>query len=339
MTAFAPGRLNLIGEHTDYNGGLALPVAITAGVRASALAVSGSRTIVADALDLGESDSFELDDRRPSEGWRTFLRGAVAELQADGYQLVGTRLTITGDVPSGSGLSSSAALAVALCLALVGAAGGVVEDRIALARLCSRVENRWVGARTGLLDQLASLCAQPEHALRIDFRTLELSAVRLRLDGYSLVCLDSGERHSIAGSGYNTRREECARAAELLGVQFLSDASLAGSAALPPPLDRRARHVLTENGRVDDAVAALRGGDMQALGALLDESHASLRDDFEVSTDAVEATVARMRSAGSLGTRLVGGGFGGSVLALMPGDLAIPEGAMTITPGAPARLL
>ncbi len=340
ITAFAPGRVNLIGEHTDYNDGLALPFAITAGVTVRAEPLAG-QWVEAHAADLGEDDAFDLGDPPPAEGWRAFVRGAVAELARDGRALRGARLRISGEVPRGGGLSSSAALEIALCLALLAVAGLPEGDRVALARLCSRIENDWVGAETGLLDQLASLCAEPGHALRIDFASTELRPVPLRLPGARLVALDSGAGHALADpdSGYRARRAECARACVRLGVATLRQAESAAAATLPAPLDRRVHHVITENARVEAAIAALQDGDMPALGALLDASHASLRDDYEVSTDAVEAAVGRLRGAGALGARIVGGGFGGTVLGLLPAGAPAPEGATELVSGAGARLI
>jgi galactokinase len=337
VSAFAPGRVNLIGEHTDYNGGLALPFAIDAGVTVTARALASAR-IEALALDLGERDAFELADVGRASGWCAFVRGAVGELAAAGVPLRGARLAISGDLPRGAGLSSSAALEVSLALALIALAGAPAPDRLELAKLCSRIENDWVGARTGLLDQIASLFGEPHRALRIDFRSLEVSPVALELGGLRLVTLDSGERHAHASSGYNRRREECAQACELLGVATLRDATLDAAARLPAPLDRRARHVISENGRVEAAVAALEGGEVERLGALLDASHASLRDDYEVSTAAVEATVTRLRDAGAIGARIVGGGFGGHVLGLLPAAAQAPPGALEVRPGPGARL-
>ena len=178
------------------------------------------------------------------------------------------RVEISGDVPRGGGLSSSAALEVALTLALIALAGVPEPDRIELAKICSKIENDWVGAQTGLLDQLASLLGEDDHALRIDFRSLEITQVPLELGEFKLVTLHSGERHSNAGSGYNERRRECALAAEELGVPSLRDATLEAAAALPSPLDRRAKHIITENERVDAAVAALERRDMDELGRL-----------------------------------------------------------------------
>src|SRR3954449_7572112 len=231
VRARGPGRVNLIGEHTDYNDGLALPFAIDRGVTVTAERAEGDLVRV-EARDLGERDEFPLaqpagDEEAPVEGWRAFPLGMVAELRAAGYALTGCTLTIEGDLDQGAGLSSSAALETALALALLEVAGEPEPaDRRDLARLCSRVENDWVGAETGLLDQLASLCSEPGHALRIDFRTLELRPVPLHLGDWSLITLDSGATHSHAASAYNQRREECRRACRALGIASLREASL-----------------------------------------------------------------------------------------------------------------
>jgi galactokinase len=384
--AFAPGRVNLIGEHTDYNEGLALPFAIAEGVtvraeridgasagglrrRAPAAEHAGSRRspggarIEAHAVDLGEQDEFALAEIPRAEGWRAFVRGVVAELSGAGFPLVGARLEITGELPPGAGLSSSAALEVALCLALLDlgcggielgpnrragtehdpeghtVAGRTVIDRTELARLCARVENDWVGAQTGLLDQLASLYGQADTALYIDFRTLEVEPVPLRLGGWRLAVLDSGEPHVHASSGYNERRAECARACELLGVASLREATAKAVQRLPEPLRSRAEHVIGENQRVREAVAALRADDLPALAALLNASHASLRDAYEIGTPAVEAAVERLIGAGAAGARMIGGGFGGSVLGLFAPGIAPPVGAREVRPGPGAHLL
>jgi galactokinase len=347
--AFAPGRVNLIGEHTDYNQGLALPFAIAEGVTVSAETAEpgpdGHRRICACAQDLGERDEFTLPEPGPGRGWRAFVRGTVAELTREGISLPGARIEISGDVPPGAGLASSAALEVSLCLALLALAAGrasgerTLLDRVAIARLCARVEGDWAGARTGLLDQLASLCGARERALRIDFQTLAIDPVPLRLDGWRLVILDSGERHVHASSGYNERRAECARACRLLDVGSLREASVAKVARLPEPLRRRASHVLDENQRVREAVAALQAGDLRALGALLNAAHESLRDRYEVSTPALDAAAECLRQSGAAGARLVGGGFGGSVLGLFEPSLAPPAAARAVLPSAGARVL
>jgi galactokinase len=346
--AFAPGRVNLIGEHTDYNEGLALPFAIAEGTTVSAERLdptAGEPRIEAHAVDLGERDEFPLESPPPVDGWRAFVRGTVDELARAGFPLVPARLGITGDVPTGAGLSSSAALEVALCLALLELGSGPVDvaslDRTSLARLCARVESEWVGAMTGLLDQLASLYGAPDTALCIDFRTLEIEPVALRLEGWQLVVLDSGERRSLASSGYNERRAECASACELLGVPSLREAEAEPDSVrgLPEPLRRRALHVLGENDRVREAASALRAADMPALGRLLNASHASFRDNYEASTTTVESTVARLLAAGAAGARLIGGGFGGSVLGLFAPGVQPPAGTREVRPGPGAHLL
>ncbi|HKH18395.1 MAG TPA: galactokinase [Solirubrobacteraceae bacterium] len=338
IRTFGPGRVNLIGEHTDYNGGLALPFAIDRGVTVEAEPVDGDE-IRAEARDIGESDTFDASAPEPADGWRAFVRGTVAELRAAGVDLGGARLAFSGDVPQGSGLSSSAALEAALCLALLAVAGAEEPDRTELAKLCSRVENEWVGAQTGLLDQLAALCCESGHALRIDFATLELERVPLDLRGWRLATLASGAEHSHADGGYNERRAECRAACEALGVEHLSLADRDAAARLPQPLRRRARHVMTENARVDAMVGALQAGDLHAAGRLLDASHASLRDDYEASVPEVEAAVETLRRAGAAGARMVGGGFGGSVLGLFPPEAVVPAGGSAVAPGPPARRL
>ena len=337
VRARGPGRVNLIGEHTDYNGGLALPFAIDRGVTVTAERLAGDR-VQARALDLGQEDDFALAAPERTDGWRAFVRGTVAELTAAGYALEPCRLTIEGDLEPGLGLSSSAAMETALSLALLAVSGeDEPADRRDLAKLCSRVENDWVGAETGLLDQLASLFSKPDHAVRIDFASLAIEPVPLELGGWRLVTLDSGAAHEHAGGGYNERRAECAAACEALGIASLREA--ASAEGLPSPLDRRVRHVLSENARVDATAEALAAGDLREVGRLLDASHASLRDDYEASVPEVERTVAALKAAGAAGARMVGGGFGGSVLALLPPGVSPPGGSVSVAPGPAARRL
>jgi galactokinase len=337
VTVFAPGRVNLIGEHTDYNDGLCLPFAIERGVRVTAEPAGGGE-IEARALDLGEEDRFALEVPRGAEGWRAFVRGAAAELASAGIALRPARLEISGDLPRGAGLGSSAALCVGACLALGALAGEPEPDRIELARLCSRVENEWVGAQTGLLDQLASLFGREGHAVRIDSRTADVVDVPVELAGASLAMLDSGATRELASSGYNERRAECRAACRALGLASLRDAAEQDAEGLPEPLNRRVRHVVSETARVDHMVAALREGDLHRAGALLDASHASLRDDYEVSVPAVERAVARAKEAGASGARIHGGGFGGQVLALFPPGSPAPGDALLVSPGGGAHI-
>jgi galactokinase len=294
--------------------------------------------MVAIADDLGERDEFDAGSPARADGWRAFARGVVAELGRAGVRVPPAQVSFGGSVRPGAGMSSSAALEVGLTLALLALAGAEL-DRITIAKLCSTVENEWVGANTGLLDQLASLYGAPDTALRIDFAVLSVEPVPLELHGWRLATLDSGERHVHASSGYNERRAECVRACELLGVDSLREADADTAAALPEPLARRVRHVLGENARVEEAVVALRAGDLPALAVLLEEAHASLRDDYEISTPTVEAARRRMLDAGAAGARLIGGGFGGSVLGLFPPDRPPPEDAHEVHPGPGAHRL
>jgi galactokinase len=304
--AFAPGRVNLIGEHTDYNDGLCLPFAIERGVT-----VTAARAQFADDGD-------------------PFVRGAVAELQALGIDVHPCRLEIDSDLPQRAGLASSAALCVALSLALCGLAGAEPPERVELARLCSRIENDWVGQRTGLLDQLASLYGEAGSALRIDMRGPRVDPIPLELPGHRLATLDSGAPRGLAESGYNARRAECEEAAARLGVGSLRDAAPGDADRLPEPLSRRLRHVLSENERVERMTAALRAGDVAQVGHLL--------DDYECSLPAVEETVAEAKASGALGARMVGGGFGGHVLALFPDEGDLPSEALEVAAGAGARI-
>jgi galactokinase len=334
-TAFAPGRVNLIGEHTDYNGGLALPFAIERGVTVAATAIEGDEIEVV-ARDLGEEDRFRVAEPPRVAGWRAFVRGVAAEVQAAGLPVRPARLEISSTLAQGAGLSSSAALTVATALALLALSEAEDVDRLPLARICSHVENEWVGAPTGLLDQIASLLGRPDHALRIDFADLSVEPVPLRLNGWTLVTTDSGDRHSNTAGRYAERRAECATACEQLGIATLSEGDADGAARLPEPLRSRALHVLNENVRVEQAIAALRSDDLPALAHLLNASHASLRDLYAASTPAVEQTLDRLRAQGAAGARMVGGGFGGSVLALFPPGVSPPPGATVVTPAAGA---
>jgi galactokinase len=320
IRAFAPGRVNLIGEHTDYNLGLCLPFAVDRGV-----------AVTAELRDGGEIVAPGLPDDDP------YLRGAVTELRAAGVDLPGCTITVESDLPREAGLSSSAALCISLVLALCAAAGAERPAPVELARLCQRIENEYTGVETGLLDQLASILGEEGRAVRLDMRTLESRPVEVDLGDHVLAVLDSGSSRSLAESGYNERRGECRQAAELLGVESLRDAT--GWVGLPDPLDRRVRHVVTENERVEAAVEALERADAGVLGELLDGSHRSLRDDYEVSVPEVERTVEACREAGALGARIMGGGFGGSVLALFPPEARPPSGALPVAPSRGARLL
>ncbi len=338
--AFAPGRVNLIGEHTDYNDGLCLPFAVAQGVTVWAERIEGDLMVVRSEL-AGEEDRFPVASpaRIGTHEWSAHVRGTVAALGDRGVAVLPARVTIGSDLPAGAGLASSAALKVALVLALAALADTSAPEPVALAELCRAVEHDWVGAPTGLLDPLAVQLGRAGSLVRLDCRALRWSVVPWRLGSWTLALADSGERRALAGSGYAARREECRAAAGALGLASLREATSADADRLPAPLHRRVRHVVSEDVRVDDMVLTLRAGDGVRAGALLDAGHASLRDDFEVSTPALEATVTRLHDAGAAGARMTGGGFGGSVIALFPPGVAPPPDALVVAPAAGAARL
>ena len=321
----APGRANLMGEHTDYNEGFVLPFALGQGIVAAAARRADRQLVVCSAQEPGGVTSVALDDLEPGRvtGWAAYPAGVAWALACAGYQVPGACLAIDSDVPAGAGLSSSAALECAVALALTELAGlGVVRQE--LAAIARRAENDFVGVPTGIMDQSAALLCQAGHALLLDCRSGEADSVPLdpARSGLALVIIDTRARHALTESGYGARHIECEEAARALGVRSLRE--VAGpeslSALADPVLRRRARHVVTENQRVLDTAALLRQGQVAGIGPLLNESHASLRDDFEISWPEADVAVDAAVGAGALGARMMGGGFGGSVIALLPQD-------------------
>jgi galactokinase len=319
VAASAPGRVNLIGEHTDYNDGFVLPTATPQRTRAL-LTPRPDRVVHASTANL-EADrdaSYRLGDERPGRGWLDYVQGVTHVLAQAGHRLGGFDLRLESDVPLGSGLSSSAALEISLLRALRQAFALDVDD-LALARLGQRAENEFVGARVGIMDQMAAMFSDTTAALFLDTRSLEFRRVALPRDA-DLVVIHSGVVHRHAGNEYNARRADCERACQLLGVRALRDLTpddLPRLDALPERIRRRARHVITENDRVVRFVRALEAGDVAQLGALLVASHASLRDDYEVSAPAVDLLVDVAREDDDVyGARITGGGFGGAVVLL-----------------------
>ncbi|BBZ49545.1 galactokinase [Mycobacterium heidelbergense] len=323
----APGRINLIGEHTDYNLGFALPIALPQRTVAT-FTPDGD-----DAITVG-SDRADGPVRIPLDtapggvtGWAGYVAGVMWALRQAGHAVPGGAMSITSDVPMGSGLSSSAALECAVLGAIASAAGARIDAK-ERARLAQRAENDYVGAPTGLLDQLASLFGEPSTALLIDFRDLTVAPVAFDPDAQNvaLLLIDSRAPHRHAGGNYAARRASCERAAADLGAASLREVQDRGPSvlsAVADPVDaRRARHVLTENRRVLDFVAALNDSDFTAAGGLLTASHASMRDDFEITTEHIDLIADTAVRAGALGARMTGGGFGGCVIALVPADRA-----------------
>lgn len=327
----APGRINLIGEHTDYNHGYALPIALP---QRTTVTFNPQRIDTITVTSDHAEDAVRIScDTEPGEvtGWAAYVAGVIWSLRMDRHPVPGGVMTIVSDVPIGSGLSSSAALECAV-LGAITAASGVDIDRLAQARIAQRAENDYVGAPTGLLDQLASLFGAAETALLIDFRDLGVHPVRFDPDasGVALLLIDSRSRHAHVSGEYAARRMSCELAAVELGAGSLRDLQHRGVAvldAITDPVDaRRARHVLTENDRVLDFVAALADRDFTAAGRLLSASHDSMRDDFEITTAQIDLIVDSAVRAGALGARMTGGGFGGCVIALVPADRAISVG-------------
>ncbi|MEQ1642710.1 MAG: galactokinase [Pyrinomonadaceae bacterium] len=314
----APGRVNIIGEHTDHNDGFVLPAAIDKATYV-ALAKRKDRLIIARSIDLQGEISIDLDDANSEArtDWGRFVQGVAVLTEQAGHTLSGADLLIASDIPLGSGLSSSAALEVAVGFALRSLVSLDI-DRMELARVGRAAEHRYAGVMSGIMDQFVSAHGQADHALLLDCRSLEWSAVPLV--GASFVLCNTNVKHNLADSEYNRRRMECDAAAGVLGKSSLRDVALPDvvNTAMPDVLRRRARHVVTENARVLNAVAALKNNDLGTLGTLINESHDSLRDDFEVSCAELDTMVEiARRQPGVMGARMIGGGFGGCTINLV----------------------
>ncbi|CAM3052405.1 galactokinase [Tsukamurella hominis] len=324
VRAYAPGRVNLIGEHTDYNDGFALPIALQLGTVAEFDPAAGGSAIEVTSAQEGGAVAVPLDTL-PGQvrGWAGYVAGCVWALREHGVSVPGGALRLRSEVPVGAGLSSSAALECAVLLAVLEAAPGPVPDRTELARIAQRAENDYVGAPTGLLDQMGSLFGAEDTALLLDFRTLAVDPVPLRLGDDVLLAIDSRTPHQHAAGEYRRRREACEAAAAELGVAALRDApDDAWESLQDEETRRRARHVLTENRRVLDAAAALRRADHAGFGALMNASQASMRDDFAITVPAIDLIADTAVALGAYGARMTGGGFGGTVIALAPAGAA-----------------
>jgi len=320
----APGRVNLIGEHTDYNEGFVLPMAIDRRTYV-AIAKRNDRRVSARSLVLKEDGEFDLDDRsRASESkWLRYVAGVAWTLIEQGFELAGADLLIDADVPIGGGLSSSAALEVAAGKALTGIADVTIE-KVALALAAQQAETVFVGARVGNMDQLTAVLGRKEHALLIDCRSLEAKQISLENLNAAIVVCNTNVKHDLASSAYNERRAECERGVEHLRrklphIRSLRDVTLGAflqyESEVPEPLRRRCRHVVTENDRTLKAADALQFGDLETLGNLMKASHESLRDDYEVSAPELDAMVEiAWRHEAVIGARMTGGGFGGCTI-------------------------
>jgi galactokinase len=340
----APGRVNLIGEHTDYNDGFVLPFALPHRLAAAAAPRDDQLLSVATLGSDGriqQAEPVAIPGLRPGavEGWAAYPAGVAWVLRDQGIDR-GADVVLAGDVPTGAGLSSSHALECAVSLALLGLAGLELDgsrspERGQIARWVQRVENDFVGAPTGLLDQTASLCCTESHVLFLDVRSGRIEQVPFDTAavGLRILVIDTRTKHSHSESGYGERRRGTERAADVLGFKALRDVAPAELDAmldrLPAELAPLVRHVVTENQRVLDVVELLRAGRLPDIGPFLDASHTSMRDDYRISTPELDVAVEAAREAGALGARMTGGGFGGSAIALVP-ESAVPAVAQAV---------
>ena len=319
----APGRVNLIGEHTDYNDGFVLPCAIGPANMVAISKRDDDRVDVVAADFDNARDSFALippPERNLSQPWADYVRGTLLVLQNDGHALNGAKIAIAGNLPKGAGLSSSAALAVAVGKANL-ALNGIDIDNRRLAQIAQKAECDFVGTQCGIMDQLISAQGKADHALLIDCRSLEVTDILIP-DDVAIMIVHSGVTRGLVDGHYNERRRQCEAAAAAMGVSALRDADLDNLAAanLDAVTTARARHVITENQRTLDAADALAKNDLVTLGMLMAQSHASMRDDFEITIPAIDDLVALLQNAigDQGGTRMTGGGFGGAAVAIMP---------------------
>jgi galactokinase len=320
----APGRVNLIGEHTDYNEGFVLPIAIDRRTSvAVALRSDNSVQVVSESMPGMLEMSLDDLDKSAMTGWSGYVFGVLWALADSGVECStrqGLTIAIASDLPLGAGLSSSAALECAVALALDDL-WGLCLSTTELAAVGRTAENEVVGANTGNMDQMASLSGLVDHAVFLDCRHSTIRPIPLELGELAIVVMDTGVSHQLVHSEYGARRASCERAATLCGVAALRDVTLSAlyehAQAFDEETLRRARHIVTENDRVLAAVQALEAGELEAFGSLLDESHESMRDDFEISSPELDLAVLTARRAGALGARMTGGGFGGSAIALI----------------------
>ena len=317
----APGRVNLIGEHTDYNDGFVLPMAIDHAVWI-ALRPRVDSVIRINSLDLKLATDFKLDSLSKGEGWVEYLKGVAHELQVAGYKLKGWEGVMAGDVPIGAGLSSSAAVELATARAFM-CVSDFEWNPVKMAKTGQRAENHWVGVKCGIMDQMASAASKAGHALFLDCRSLEIQHIPMPADMVVAV-MDTSTRRGLVDSAYNERRSQCEEAARYFGVKALRDVSVKefeerrGKKEVNEAVWRRARHIITENQRVLDAIKAMHAGDIKTVGKLFNESHASLRDDFEVTNEALNQIVeSALEQEGCYGARMTGAGFGGCAVALV----------------------
>ena len=322
----APGRVNLIGEHTDYNDGFVLPMAIDHAVWL-ALRPRNDKTVRLFSLDLETDAAFELDTLVKGDDWAEYPKGVAYQLMKEGYVLRGFDAVMTGDVPRGAGLSSSAAVELAVARAFA-AVSNFAWDAPKMAKIAQKAENDWVGVNCGIMDQMASAACKEGHALFLDCRSLEIQHAPLP-KGVAIIILDTSTRRGLVDSAYNERRSQCEEAARWFGVKALRDISVEefnkkSKDGLNELAAKRAKHIITENARVLEAIEVMKNGNIKRLGELFNASHDSLRDDFEVTNDALNTMVDCAREQENCyGARMTGAGFGGCAVALVKEENAI----------------
>jgi galactokinase len=312
----APGRVNIIGEHTDYNGGFVMPMALP-NATWLALRKRTDTRISLYSLNYNDLRSFSLDKFEKEKSWLNYVKGVAWALQDAGHSLAGFDAVIYGDVPIGAGLSSSASIEVATAKAMITASGLNVTDT-EMAQICQRAENQWMGVSCGIMDQMISVFGKAGHALFIDCRSLETKFVKMPSET-AIIVMDTATRRELLESRYNDRRRECEEAAQRFGKPFLRDVSIEDFFAAPamkPTVKSRAKHVIFENERAEQAASELRAS-AEALGELMNQSHDSLRDDFEVSSKSLDTMVEIARQHKAYGARMTGAGFAGCAIALV----------------------
>ncbi|MDN3202936.1 galactokinase [Algoriphagus sediminis] len=323
---FAPGRINLIGEHTDYQEGLVLPAAIPHGIYV-AISLNGKNHARLHSIDFQEDFAFDLDGFSPKKGhWATYIMGMCSQLRQAGIDLKGFDMAIGGNIPVGAGLSSSAALSVAAGLA-ISSLNGILPEKKSLARYAQKSEQLYAGLNCGIMDPYASIFGDVNSALLLDCRNIEHEVIPVALENYQIILVNSQVKHTLAESAYNERRAACEESVEILKTAFLEIKTLRDASPdmlheleslLKPELYSKAKHVIKENTRVIQAAHALRKGNLESFGRLLNLSHQSLSEDFQVSCEELDFLALKaQRMPFVLGSRMMGGGFGGCTLNLL----------------------
>lgn len=321
----SPGRINLIGEHTDYNGGFVFPGAVDCGIVA-AIRPNGTDSVRAYSIDLGESSEFGLEEKdAPAEGWAKYIFGVCREMAKLGVEVGGFDCAFSGDVPLGAGMSSSAALESTFAYAINDMFAGNRIDKFSLAKVGQMTEHHYVGVNCGIMDQFASVFGKNGNLMRLDCRSMEFEYFPFDPKGYRLLLVNSVVKHELVDSPYNKRRESCERVAKALGIETLRDADFADLEAIKEKISeedyKRARYVIGEKQRVLDVCDALQKGDYETVGARMYQTHWGMSRDYEVSCEELDFLVELAERCGVSGSRIMGGGFGGCTINLVKEEL------------------